>query len=265
MEINETEKPLAIFICGPVAAGKSSTIRYLKDKGLDQGVLLDYDHIYKQKLESCTKANEKLVSPLNKHEVENIADKKAWDKREGMYDACIKDKRTFTFETTMPDHVFDKMKTAKEAGFNVQVYITFQKSVEKHIESEKNRRDAGKEIGGFFKHDDHAKDTCIQTYDRCIKGIEKSMPIADKVNIYINYMKKGPPEQNRPVMVAEKDKRKSESLIITPDKKIDNLDLKQEFSKIKAKEKVKNLLSEKSKNVEKVLVKEPGKPQELSR
>lgn len=235
-------KPLAIFICGPTAAGKSSTIRYLKEKSqkegnenFRQGTVMDFDIYFKEELDKIILANKKLTQPLDLsnpvifQKLMDVADKNAQDKRNTIFDNCIKNKCDFTFENTMPEHAFQRMKIAKEAGFKVITHITFQNNLNKHIDSEKTRRDAGVEIGATFRDDAHAIDVVTGTYKRCLKGIQKSMAYGD-VKVYINYMKPGPPEENIPVCVAEKNFSSNYKLKVN--KEITNKDLKSEIGNI---------------------------------
>lgn len=216
-------KPIAIFNCGPTAAGKSSTTRYFHEKGYDTGVVLDYDKFFKEEHDRISKD----MPNLNAVARADVADQNAYALREKMFESCLKHKQNFSYENCMPEHALEKMAKAKEAGFDVKVYVTFQNSVDKHVATEKFRRDKGTETGAFFHNDKDAEKVVRSTYNNCLKGLEKAVENSHSLKVFINYMQKDP-EQNRPKLVGHY----KEGKIIDTGNKCTNIDVKEALDKI---------------------------------
>lgn len=224
------KKPLAIFVCGPIAAGKSSTIKYFNDKGYEQGVVLNYDSIFKSEYDRLSKENKSLSSK----DVATIAEASAISAREAIFKSCLEKKLTFSYENCMSSwsseqilSVFQKMEAARKRGFNVRVYVTFQKLLKNHIDTEQERRKTSKEIGAFFTDDKSAAAAVKSTYNACLQGMKEAMKYAHSMKIFINYMNSDP-EQNRPKLVAH---YQNNNLVYLSDK-IDNKKVKEAVGEI---------------------------------
>lgn len=190
-------KPDAIFICGPIAAGKSHTQKYFKEMGYDQGVILNYDDLFLKQYNALKTEN----PALNDKILRDTADHCAMANRELIYQACLKNKLTFSYENCMNEKAIHKMQEAKDAGFNVKVYVTFQKSLEGHIAVEQLRRKRG-ELGAHFINDKDARNGIKGTYENCLKNIKHASEIANNFKLYINYMDSDP-EKNKPRLAVE--------------------------------------------------------------
>lgn len=190
------ERPKAIFICGPIAAGKSHSLEYFKRCGYDTGAIIQADVLYRAMLETNTKMG------LDKETAEKLADKGSMQQRDSMVQMCIDNKKSFSLENTMSEHCFAKMKTAKEAGFDVVVHVTFQKSVDMHIDSERRRRLNTTEVGAHFANNKQAEEAIKYTYNSCLKGLERAAEHATSMKVYVNYMNREP-EFNKPVIAAQ--------------------------------------------------------------
>lgn len=218
------KKPQAIFICGPIAAGKSSSKDYFERKGYEQGVILNYDSRFKAECDLIRSEGK----GLSDDRVKELAESAALDGREAIFRKCIELKQTFSYENCMSKNnwknilgTFNKMKLAKENGFEVRVFVYFQKSLNDHIRSEKKRRKDNKEIGAFFLSDNDAQAGVIGTYKACLDGLKEALKYSNSMKVFINYMKQ-PQEQNRPVLVAQYKDGKEHKV----SKNIDNPDVK---------------------------------------
>jgi predicted ABC-type ATPase len=200
--MSEKNKPTAIFICGPIAAGKSSTAKWFEKVGYEQGLVMNYDSIFKSEYDRLRKEN-KAVPEAKVHK---LAEDSALAARESLYNSCIKNKMSFSYENCLSTwafegmkNVFDKMEDAKKNGFEVRAYVTFQNSLEKHIRTEKDRRKGGKETGAFFKNNLEAKKGVTNSYTNCLDGIEKALKHSHSMKVFINYMDS---ETNKPKLVG---------------------------------------------------------------
>lgn len=219
------KKPQAIFICGPIAAGKSSSKVYFEERGYEQGVILDFDSMLKAEKDRLKSESKKLSDST----VKELAETSALNAREAIFRKCIELKQTFSYENCMSKNnwknilgTFNKMKLAKENGFDVRVFVYFQKSLEKHMDSERARRTESDGIGAFFKSEEEAKAGVIGTYKACLDGLKEALKYSNSMKVFINYMKH-PQEQNRPVLKAHY----REKNLVKLAKEIDNPDLKK--------------------------------------
>ncbi|MGC2778468.1 MAG: zeta toxin family protein [Bradyrhizobium sp.] len=99
--------PFLLMVAGPNGAGKTTLTRWLRGRGIDFGDYINPDDIA-EKLEGTYDAR---VT-----EAQTMADSRR--------EACIAEKRSFSFETVMshPSKV-DILLRAKEAGFFVQLFF----------------------------------------------------------------------------------------------------------------------------------------------
>ncbi len=101
------QRPFVVIIAGPNGSGKSTLTKTLMEAGVDFGEYINPDEIA-AKLEGSYDARVRAA--------QTIAD----DRRE----ACVRERRSFTFETVMSHpSKLELLRAAKGAGFFVQMYF----------------------------------------------------------------------------------------------------------------------------------------------
>ena len=237
-----------MFVCGPIAAGKSTMIKDFEALGLERSVKIDYDTSFKEEFERLSKQSE-----ISKDKLPQITEEFALNARENLFNSCLEQKVPFTYENCLSksssDNIlstFQKMEEAKKAGFEVWTYVSYQKNLKTHLTVEKKRRNDGVETGAHLAGDKAAKQAVTGTYNNCINNMEEAIKLSDKSKVYINFMDKN--KEFKSSLVAHYEDQK----VVFTNERIFNPDVKTKITEINT-----GLELKKTKQVEKASIKTP--------
>jgi predicted ABC-type ATPase len=150
------------MVAGPNGAGKTTLVNRLRERGINFGEYINPDDIA-QELEG---SYDKRVA-----QAQIIAD--------GRRNACIEEKRSFSFETVMshPSKV-DILVRAKEAGFFVQVFFVGTDDPQTNIERVALRAAQGGH--------DVPKDKIVARWERTMEQLSEAIMSADQAFVFDN-------------------------------------------------------------------------------
>ena len=149
-----------VVMAGTNGAGKSSAARFIIPEGVD-----------------CFNPDQMIKAFHKKNEAAKNLD--AWKHVVKEIKSHINGEKSFAFETTLSDKtVTNKLKTAKQNGFEVNIIYVSLDTVETHYKRVKNRVSNGGH--------DILKDVITRRFNSRAKYLSEAIAIADKILIINN-------------------------------------------------------------------------------